>query len=132
MTRLLPRLDNDNRFFWTSGADGRLRFVQCGACATFIHPPQPVCPRCLSEDVTPAEVAGTGVVDSYTVNYQKFNPAAEVPFVIARVRIDGADGVILTSNIVGCPVDAVAIGDRVAVTFEQHGEVFIPLFRQVP
>jgi hypothetical protein len=39
--------------------------------------------------------------------------------------------VYLTTNIVGCPVDAVEIGDRVRVTFEQHGEVFLPLFERV-
>ena len=129
--RPLPRLDNDNRFFWTSGADGLLRFIQCRDCAKFVHPPQPLCPRCLSEHVVPTPVAGTGVVDSYTVNYQKFNPAAEVPFLIARVAIDGTDGVILTTNIVGCAVDAVDIGDRVTVEFEQYGEIFVPLFRKL-
>lgn len=128
--RPLPRLDDDNRFFWTSGADGLLRFVQCRECGKFIHPPRPLCPRCRSEHVEPTPVAGTGVVDSYTVNYQKFNPAVEVPFIIARVAIDGTDGVILTTNIVGCPIDAVAMGDRVSVEFEQHGDIFVPLFHK--
>ena len=129
--RPLPRLDNDNRFFWTGGADGRLRFLQCQDCRTFVHPPRPVCRNCLSERVEPAEVAGTGVVDTFTVNHQKFHPAMEVPYVIARVAIDGAPGVILTTNIVGCPVDSVVIGDRVRVTFEQHDDVWLPLFEKI-
>ncbi|MFC4251236.1 Zn-ribbon domain-containing OB-fold protein [Sinimarinibacterium flocculans] len=129
--RPLPRLDNDNRFFWTGGADGRLRLLQCQDCRTFVHPPRPVCRNCLSERVEPTEVAGTGVVDTFTVNHQKFHPAMEVPYVIARVAIDGAPGVILTTNIVGCPVDSVVIGDRVRARFEQHDDVWLPLFEKI-
>lgn len=42
--RLLPRLDDTNRFFWTSGADGRLRFLRCAACRRYLHPPSPAVP----------------------------------------------------------------------------------------
>lgn len=129
--RPLPRLDSDNRFFWTSGADGVLRFLQCRACATFIHPPRPICPHCLSEDVAPAAVPGTGIVHSYTINHQKWHPALEVPFVIARVEIDGAPGVILTTNIVHCNPEDVDIDDRVKVSFLHQDDVWLPLFEKV-
>lgn len=131
-SRVLPRLDGENRFFWTSGADGRLRFLRCQHCASFVHPPRPVCRRCLSEKVAPETVAGTGTIDTFTVNYQEWRPGLEVPYVIARVAIDGAPGVFLTTNIVGCTVEAVEIGDRVRVKFEQQGEVYLPLFEKIP
>lgn len=130
-TRALPKLDADNRAFWTGGAEGKLLLTRCQDCKTFIHPPRPVCRNCMSENVAPEAVAGTGTVYSYTVNYQKWAPAMEVPFVIARVAIDGAPGVLLTTNIVGCPVDSVDIGDSVRVKFEQQGDVHIPLFEKV-
>jgi uncharacterized protein len=129
--RVLPRLDADNRFFWTAGAEGQLRFLRCGDCKAFIHPPRPVCRNCLSENVAPAAVAGTGVIDTFTVNYQEWRPGLEVPYVIARVAIDGAPGVFLTTNIVGCSVDSVQIGDRVRVKFEQQGKVWLPLFEKI-
>jgi len=129
--RVLPRLDSENRFFWTAGAEGQLRFLRCQACSTFIHPPRPVCRRCLSEKVAPEAVAGTGTIDTYTVNHQAWRPDLEVPYVIARVAIDGAPGVFLTTNIVGCAVDAVEIGDRVRVKFEQQGDVYLPLFEKI-
>jgi uncharacterized protein len=128
--RVLPRLDSENRFFWTSGADGQLRLLRCQECKTFIHPPRPLCRRCLSESVAPEVVAGTGTIDTYTVNYQAWRPGLEVPYVIARIAIDGAPGVFLTTNIVGCAVEAVEIGDRVRVKFEQQGEVYLPLFEK--
>jgi uncharacterized protein len=126
-----PRLDADNRPFWTGGAAGELRLMRCRDCAAFIHPPRPVCRKCLSENVAPQTVAGTGVIDTFTVNYQKWHPALNVPYVIARVAIDGAPGVFLTTNIVGCPVDEVDIGDRVRVTFERQGEIYYPLFEKI-
>jgi uncharacterized protein len=129
--RVLPRLDSENRFFWTSGAEGQLRFLRCQDCAAFIHPPRPVCRHCLSEKVAPEAVAGTGLIDTFTINYQEWRPGLEVPYVIARVAIDGAPGVFLTTNIVGCPVEAVAIGDHVRVRFEQQGEVYLPLFEKI-
>jgi hypothetical protein len=126
-----PRLDADNRAFWTGGAAGELRLMRCQDCGTFIHPPRPVCRKCLAEHVAPEAVAGTGVIDTFTVNYQKWHPALEVPYVIARVAIDGAPGVFLTTNIVGCAVDEVDIGDRVRVKFEQQGEIYYPLFEKI-
>lgn len=126
--RMLPQLDLENRFFWTSGADGVLRFLQCRDCAHFIHPPRPLCPHCRSEAVTPMQVPGTGVIETFTINHQKWHPAMETPFVVARVAIDGAPGVILTTNIVNCAVEDVDIGDRVCVTFQQQDDVWLPFF----
>jgi uncharacterized OB-fold protein len=127
----MPRLDADNRPFWTGGANGELQLMRCRNCSTFLHPPRPVCRNCLSENVGPEAVAGTGVVDTFTVNYQKWRPDLDVPYVIARVAIDGAPGVFLTTNIVGCPAEEVDVGDRVRVKFEQHGDVYLPLFEKI-
>ncbi len=131
MTRMLPKLDADNRAFWTGGAEGELRLTRCADCQGFIHPPRPFCRHCLSENVAPEAVAGTGVIDTYTLNYQQWHPAMEVPFVIARVAIDGAPGVYLTTNIVGCDPHDVDIGDRVRVVFEQQDDVYLPLFEKI-
>jgi uncharacterized OB-fold protein len=76
-------------------------------------------------------VPGTGIVDTFTVNHQAWRPGLDAPYVIARVAIDGAPGVYLTTNIVECPVEAVQIGDRVRVKFEQHGEIYLPLFVKI-
>ena len=129
--RRLPWLDQDNRFFWTSGADGQLRFLRCDECATFIHPPRPICPACLSEAVAPAVVPGSAVIDTFTINRQKWHPDMEVPSIIARVAIDGAPGVILTTNIVDCLPEDVEIGQRVTVSFARQDDVYLPLFRRV-
>ena len=51
--RILPRITDANEFFWTSGADGHLRFLRCGSCGYWIHPPGPICPVCHSKALVP-------------------------------------------------------------------------------
>ncbi|WP_367186100.1 hypothetical protein [Novosphingobium sp.] len=50
---------------------------------------------------------------------------------MARVALDDAPGVYLTTNIVGCPVEAVDIDDRVRVVFEEQDGIWYPLFEKV-
>ena len=128
--RVLPDLDQPSGFFWTSGADGRLRFLRCEACAYLIHPPAPYCPRCQSRDTAPTEVSGRGTVHSFTVNHQPWDGAGE-PYVIGLVAIDEQPDVRLTTNIVDVDPDDVRVGMAVEVVFEDHAPVFVPLFRPV-
>lgn len=130
ISRPRPRLDAENRAFWTGGSEGRLNIMRCGDCGGYTHPPKLLCRHCQSENVAPEAVAGTGVIDTYTINYQAWMPGLEVPFVIARVRLDGVPGVFLTTNIVGCPVEQVEFDDRVRVTFEEQDGIWYPLFEK--
>jgi hypothetical protein len=122
-----PVLDDGNRFFWTSGEDGRLRFLRCGACGYWLHPPVPRCPQCGSRDVAPEAVSGRGEVFSYTVNHQSWDGSDE-PYAIVLVALPEQAGLRLTSNLVNCPVDDARIGLGVRVVFEQHDQVWFPLF----
>ena len=130
MFRLMPALGPDNEFFWTSGRDGRLRFLRCQECGYYIHPPTPVCPKCWSRNVAPEAVSGLATLHSFTINHQKWAPDIEEPYAIAMVVIDEQDDVRLTTNLVGIPNDEVEIGMRLQVTFEDHDPVFIPLFER--
>lgn len=130
LPRPRPRLDQENTAFWTGGGEGRLNIVHCGDCGEFTHPPRLLCRHCQSENVAPQPVAGTGTIDSFTINHQPWAKGLEVPYVIARVKLDGAPGVYLTTNIIGCPVEAVDFEDRVRVVFEEQDGVFYPLFEK--
>ena len=128
--RLLPRVDNDNEFFWTSGSDGHLRFLRCGHCRTYVHPPAPRCPDCLSEDVTPEVVSGRATVVAHTVNVHGWIPGSE-PYVIGLVAIDEQESVRLTTNLVDVEPEDIRTGMAVEVVFEENDDVFLPLFRPV-
>ncbi len=125
--RVLPALDDENRFFWTSGADGKLRFLRCNQCGYYLHPPQPQCPQCESRDLAPREVSGRGTVHSFTINHQPWDGSTE-PWAIVLIEFPEQEGLRLTSNMVNCANDDVKIGMQVQVWFEQHGDIYFPLF----
>ncbi len=125
-TRVLPRLNGRNRPFWTGGAQGRLMILRDRATGRFVHPPEAL--GHASADLVPEPVSGLGSVFSFTINYQSFRPELKEPYVIAVVELDEQAHLRLPANIVNCDVNDVQIGMRVRVLFEQHGDVFVPLF----
>jgi len=128
--RMLPALTPTTEFFWTS-ADGRLRMLRCADCGFVTHPPGPVCRRCGSTNVGPAELTGRGVVYTFTVNQQPWSERLAEPYVIAIVELDDQPGLRILSNIVDCDADAVSIGMPVEVTFAPVEDVALPFFRPV-
>jgi acetyl-CoA acetyltransferase/uncharacterized OB-fold protein len=126
--RPLPELTPATAWFWTSGSDGRLRVQRCTECATFVHPPVPICPACRSRAWEPTVVSGRGTIVGYTVNHHRWHPAFEPPYVIAVVALAEDPLVRLTTMIVGVDPTEVAIGQEVAVRFEPCDDVWLPLF----
>jgi uncharacterized OB-fold protein len=125
---ILPSLTPDNEFFWTAGAEGVLRFQRCQDCGRYLHTPTPVCRFCGSRSVEVEAVSGRGVVEAFTVNHQQWDPDLPPPYVVAIVSIDEDPGVRLTTNIVGCEPDDVAIGMPVEVSFRHVEDVWLPVF----
>jgi uncharacterized protein len=126
--RILPEPTALTAAFWTGGQHGQLRILRCQACQRYIHPPLPICPGCLSRQSHAVSVAGTGTIASFTINHQSWFPGLEVPFAVAIVELDEQPGLRLTTNIIGQPLDEIAIGQRVKVVFEQHDDVWLPMF----
>jgi len=129
MKRPLPMLTEENRFFWTSGADGVLRFLQCSDCKNYIHPPSPVCDKCLSMKQEVVAVSGRAQLAAVTVNHQMWMPMFEPPYVIGIVEIEEQPSVRLMTNIIECEESELAIGMPLEVQFEECEDVFLPLFK---
>ena len=126
--RVLPRVTPLNEHFWRGGADGELRFLRCQDDGTYVHPPAPICPECLVKNVSPEAVSGRATVLTYTLNHQQWVPAPDHPYCIAIVELEEQPGLRLMTNVVNCPAEDVRIGMAVKVLFEEHEDVFIPVF----
>lgn len=127
--RLLPRVGPENEHFWRGGREGELRFLRCGACGHYVHPPSPLCPECLCRELAPEAVSGRAVVHTYTLNHQRWIPGFEPPYLVAIVELEEQQGLRLTTNLVNVDPDEVEIGMAVRVLFEDLGEdIFLPLF----
>ncbi len=125
--RPLPKLTPENEFFWTAGAEGALRFQYCGACDRYLHPPGVVCSGCGGSPEV-RDVSGRATVVGVTVNYQPWLADMEVPYVIGLVAIEEDSLVRLTTLIVDAEPDDVVVGLPVSVRFEQHKDVWLPVF----
>ena len=125
--RILPPLTEVNRPYWTGGAQGSLLIERCGTCRRWQHPPTRTCGEC-GGPAAPEPVSGTGTVFTFTVNHQQYHPEVPPPYVIAVVELSEQEGLRLPTNLVACEPEALRIGATVRVRFEQHGEVFVPVF----
>jgi len=132
----LPSLDALNRDFFTAGV---LTLQQCTHCKHIQHPPDEVCEACQSFELGGFASAGDGRIESVAVVTQAVHPSLgeRVPYAIVLVSVADAPGILLAGNVVGRDPDAVRIGDRVRVVFEdatdpRSGELLkIPQWRIV-
>lgn len=129
--RVLPKVTDENAHFWRGGEQGRLQFLRCRACRTWIHPTSPRCPQCLGKDLAVEAASGRATVLTYTFNHQPWMPSPDHPYPIAIVEIEEQEGVRLMTNLVNIAHENVAIGLAVRVVFEQHEDVWFPLFEPV-
>jgi uncharacterized OB-fold protein len=126
-----PLPDPLTQFFWDAAADGKLMIQQCNECGQHIHPPRPVCRKCLSTDLAPVEVSGRATLYAWTVAEQAFHPyfADKLPYVYATVELEEQRTKLIT-NIVGCPIDELRADMPVEVVFEPLTDtITLPKFR---
>ena len=111
-----PYVDETNRGYWESLKTHVLSVEQCQNCGHRIHPPRPMCPRCLSTEMGWTAAATTGVVHTWVTftSPRSAYPGIKCPYAVAVVEL--ADGIRIVSNIVemdpadiyiGMPVEAV-------------------------
>ena len=129
--RIAPALDDLNRTFWTSGASGVLRITRCQSCRRWVFPLSATCAECGGTTAYEA-TSGRATVFTHTTNAHPYNPAVPVPYDISVVELVEQEGLRFTTNVVDCPPGDVRIGMPVRVQFEQHGEVFVPVFAPDP
>jgi hypothetical protein len=127
----VPVADDVTAFYWDGAAAGELRVSRCVPNGHLSHPPEVSCPVCGSDVLEPLGVSGLGVVYSFAVVRQAFDPSflPELPYVVALVELDEQRGLRVLSNVVDCDVDAVEIGMAVEVTFEARDGAVVPQFR---
>jgi len=127
----LPRIDEENRWFFEACARQELVLQRCGACGTLRYYPRGLCPACLSSKTEYQRMSGRGTVYTFTVTHQNQAPGFrdELPYVMAYVQLD--EGLRILTNIVHTDPQAVRIGMPVEVIFEEFDEgLALPKFQR--
>lgn len=126
----IPAGDDVTTPWWEATRERRLLVQRCDDCGHTQHPPRALCTGCGRTGALGwAESAGRGTVDSWTAVYRSPDPAAEVPYTIARVRL--GEGPILLTRLIGDDPEGWAIGEDVRVDWlaAEDGRA-LPVFRR--
>ncbi|MGX7680172.1 Zn-ribbon domain-containing OB-fold protein [Jatrophihabitans sp. DSM 45814] len=117
--------------FWLATREHRLEIPRCVKCGLFRFPPSPFCFNCTHQEVEMVQVSGAGSVYTFTVARHAVVPmlAPYVPYVVAVVELDDAPGVRMIVNIVESDPEAVEIGSKVSLVWDDvDEETTIPRF----
>ncbi|MEZ5596912.1 MAG: Zn-ribbon domain-containing OB-fold protein [Pseudomonadales bacterium] len=129
----LPPVDAESRAYWEACNTGRLLLQRCAACASVQFYPRVLCAQCGAASPEPVDASGHGIIRTFTIIRRAVSAAfdADVPYVVALIEL--AEGPTMMSNIIDSPLEAVAIGAPVQLTFERRSDAInIPQFRLVP
>jgi uncharacterized OB-fold protein len=105
-----PTPDPETQPFWDAASDGKFLLRRCRSCGRAHWYPRAVCPFCMSADTAWEAASGDGTIYSFSVMRR-----VPVPFAIAYVTL--AEGPTMLTNIVGCDLDALHIGQAVRLAF---------------
>ena len=121
-----PAPTEETDAFWDAAREGRLVVEGCDDCGATQFPPRGMCRSCRGRSLSPREITGPGVVYSFTVNHQRWQPDLEVPFTIVLVEFPDHPGVRVAGRLRG---GEPAIGMRVDIGFEPGPDGFaVPSF----
>ena len=118
-----PVINHDNREYWEAMRRHELVIQRCKRCGLRVHPPRPMCPRCLSTEKEWAPSSGKGIIYSW-VNfvYEKAGyPGIKVPYAVVIVELDD-EGMRILSNVVDMNPEDVYIGMPVEAVFDDVDE----------
>ncbi len=111
--RPAPVLTQDNHEYWDAAKTRRLVAQRCSECGRLRHPPRPMCPVCHSLEHALTDLAGTGVVYSYSIlHYPQFSGFT---YPVIAVLIDLDEGVRVLSNLVDIEPGEVRVGLSVSM-----------------
>ncbi|MFC1982805.1 Zn-ribbon domain-containing OB-fold protein [Chloroflexota bacterium] len=126
----IPVPNADTLPFWEGCKQHKLLIQRCKACGHHQFYPRHVCTNCMSLEPEFVPSTGRGEIYTFIVVHRAptkvFEP--EIPYVVAVIQLD--EGVRMMSNIVDCPIDAVKIGMRVEVFFDDVSDsIALPRFK---
>lgn len=114
----LPEVNTWNRPFWEAARRHELQLQKCDECGERWFPPEPVCPNCLSTNVSWQPVSGLGRIWSKCRFHHVYfkSMADDLPYNVVVVELD--EGPILYSNLRGMDYKDVKVGLRVRAVFD--------------
>ncbi len=125
----IPAITREMKPFFDAAKRHELVVQRCSGCGVYRFPAREFCSECLSYKAEWAKMSGEGVIFSFNIMHQVYDPgfADEVPYAVVVVQLK--EGARFLSNLVGVKPHDVRIGMPVRVVFEDvSDEVTLPKF----
>ncbi|HEY3950300.1 Zn-ribbon domain-containing OB-fold protein [Phenylobacterium sp.] len=125
MTRPIPApvVNLETQPFWDAAKQGRFLIKRCVACGKAHWYPRAICPYCASGETVWEDSPGEGVIYTFSV----MRRSQTGPYAIGYVTLD--EGPSVLTNFLGVGPDALSIGQRVKVRFQEtDGGPPVPVF----
>jgi uncharacterized OB-fold protein len=105
-----PPATPENTEYLAAAKEGRFLIRRCTACSKPHWYPRAVCPFCFGETAW-EEASGKGTIYSYSV-MRRTDPQASIAYVTLE------EGPTMMTALVDCDLNALAIGQKVALVFK--------------
>ncbi len=114
--------------FWQGLREGRLLIQRCTRCGTWRFGPEWICHHCHSFEAQWQAVEPQGRIFSWERVWHPSHPAlaGRTPYLAVLVELPQAGHVRLLGNLLGDPIQTVAIGAKVQGVFEPHEDAAPP------
>jgi uncharacterized protein len=125
------KIDHDNIAHYRGLMAKKLVMNRCDDCGNWIYPHRPMCPKCLSWNVTPTQLSGKGRLYMYTLIMQSRDPDNPLlePIPAAAIELAEQPGLRYLSRMVNCDAGALVHDMPVELTWIEEQGRFWPGFQ---
>lgn len=118
----MPAADGLDAPFWEGLRHHELCLQRCRTCGKFQVEPEWTCRQCSSFERSWTAVEPVGHILSWIRVWHPTHPSLQhaCPYLVVCVELRHADGVRLTGNLLGDPMQKVDVGQPVLAVFEDH------------
>jgi uncharacterized OB-fold protein len=123
-------ISRDNVEHYRGLLDRRLLINRCSDCGYWIYPHRPLCPQCLSWNVSATEVSGEARIFMFTLIHQERDPQGRLlePLPVAAIELNEQPGLRYLATIVNCPTDQIAVDMPVRLVWTERDGLAWPAF----
>ena len=117
-----PESDGLSAPYWEGAKNEKLIIQRCQSCGSWQWGPEWICHQCLSFDLGWEEVEPVGRIYSWERSHHPVHAALKGhgAYIAVLVELPHAGNVRMVGNLLGDPMQAVAIGSEVEAVFEHH------------
>jgi len=130
VSKPIPVPDEISAPFFDGAREGKLMLQHCAACEGWSFPVRERCPHCFAAKLEWRPASGRGTLYTFAIMHQVMNPgfASSVPYNVSQIDLE--EGVRMVSNVLGVANDALRIGMKLEMFFDDVGDgIRIPKFR---